>query len=406
MKLEEHLRCIEGQAHSLVPDMSDPDGLLKTIVAFSNTSGGTLFIGVDPDGSPVGLEFPWHAENMLMNLIRDSVRPLVLPRMGILSLEDRSVLKVTVYPGPLRPYHLVGKGAFVRVGLVNRPADQGVIDSLSLFTAGRGFDEEPMLGLGPDALDLEAAADVFAPLGKALSFDLKALRILVDLGGSVVPTVGGMILFGRDKEEYFPDAWLQCGRFEGRDKSVVLGSVEFREHLPLLPARALEFLGSYYIEGVSARQCSSMPLLALREAVINALVHAEYSRKGSPVRLSVFDDRVEVENPGVLHSGLGMPDILAGVSVLRNRVIGRVFKELGLIDQWGSGVHRMLGECRRLGLPEPSFHEMGNHFRVVFPVLGSGRTGISRTPGRIPEAPPSSEDSDGLPEPHYTVTGV
>lgn len=404
MKFEEHLRCIEGQAFSLIRDMSDPEGLLQTIVAFSNTAGGTLFVGIDEDGQPAGLEFPWHVENMLMNLISDSIRPLVLPRMDTLSIEDRNVLKVTVYPGPLRPYLLVGKGAFVRVGAVDRPADQGVIDSLSRFTTARGFDEEPMLGLGPDALDLECAAEVFHPIGKALPADLKALRILIDVGGVLVPSVGGMILFGREKEDYFPDVWLQCGRFQGRDKSVVLGSVEFRDHLPLLPARALEFLGSYYIEGVSARQCSPMPLMAMREAVINALVHAEYSRKGSPVRLSVFDDRVEVENPGVLHSGLGMPDIMGGVSVLRNRVIGRVFKELGLIDQWGSGVHRMLGECRRLGLPEPSFHEMGNHFRVVFPVLGSGKTGISRTPGRIPEAPPSADHSDTSPEPRYTLT--
>lgn len=106
----------------------------------------------------------------------------------------------------------------------------------------------------------------------------------------------------------------------------------------------------------------------------------------------------------MLHSGLGMPDIMGGVSVLRNRVIGRVFKELGLIGQWGSGVHRTLGECRRLGLLEPSFHEMANHFRVVFPVLDSGKTGISRTPGRIPEAPPSADHSDTSPELRYTLT--
>lgn len=86
MRFEEHLRCIEGQAFSLIRDMSDTEGLLQTIVAFSNTAGGTLFIGIVEDGQLAGLKFPCHVENMPMNLIRDSIRPLVLPRMNMLSI--------------------------------------------------------------------------------------------------------------------------------------------------------------------------------------------------------------------------------------------------------------------------------------------------------------------------------
>lgn len=92
------------------------------------------------------------------------------------------------------------------------------------------------------------------------------------------------------------------------------------------------------------------PIIALREAIINAIVHANYAEKGAPIRVAVFDDRIEVENPGILPFGLTIEDILRGVSRLRNRVMGRVFHELGLIEQWGSGIQRMTAACKDAGV--------------------------------------------------------
>jgi predicted HTH transcriptional regulator len=104
----------------------------------------------------------------------------------------------------------------------------------------------------------------------------------------------------------------------------------------------------------------------VREAIINAVTHADYSQIGAPIRVSVFDDRVEVESPGLLPFGLTVDDMLQGVSRLRNRVIGRVFKEVGLIEQWGSGVGRMVDCCREQGIPGPEFEELASRFRVIF----------------------------------------
>jgi len=102
----------------------------------------------------------------------------------------------------------------------------------------------------------------------------------------------------------------------------------------------------------------TMPLVALREAIVNAIVHADYAQSGAPIRVAVFDDRIEIENPGLLPLGLTIEDIQKGVSKLRNRVIGRVFHELGLIEQWGSGIQRMTAACREAGLPTPVFEEI------------------------------------------------
>jgi predicted HTH transcriptional regulator len=109
----------------------------------------------------------------------------------------------------------------------------------------------------------------------------------------------------------------------------------------------------------------------LREALINAVTHADYSQLGAPIRVSLFDDRLEIENPGLLPFGLTIEEIQRGISKLRNRVIGRVFHELGLIEQWGSGIQRMVAASRDAGLGEPVFEEIGTHFRVTLPAVAA-----------------------------------
>jgi ATP-dependent DNA helicase RecG len=89
----------------------------------------------------------------------------------------------------------------------------------------------------------------------------------------------------------------------------------------------------------------SIPLGILREVVINALVHADYSQRGAPTRITFFDDRIEVENPGILLPGMTIEDMKQGVSKIRNHVIARIFRELDFIEQWGSGIRRIFKEA-------------------------------------------------------------
>lgn len=116
---------------------------------------------------------------------------------------------------------------------------------------------------------------------------------------------------------------------------------------------------------ITRRDLPTVPPVALREALVNAVVHTDYSQRGAPVRVSVFPDRVELENPGILLPGLTVEDFREGVSRLRNRVFARTFKELGLTGQWGSGIQRMATACSSVGLPPPEFVEIGLRFRVI-----------------------------------------
>ena len=109
----------------------------------------------------------------------------------------------------------------------------------------------------------------------------------------------------------------------------------------------------------------TLPVVAVREAVMNAIVHADYAQQGAPIRVALFDDRLEIENPGLLPFGLTIEDIQKGISKLCNRVVGRVFQELGLMEHWGSGIQRMTAACQDQGLDAPNFEEIGTHFRVT-----------------------------------------
>ena len=188
------------------------------------------------------------------------------------------------------------------------PTSTRMVEELRRFGRGEGFDEQPMPGLDSEAIDFRAASESFAPVRKLGRGDLETMRLVTSHQGRRVPTVGGMILFGTDRERHFPDAWIQAGRFAGSDKARILDRAEIHS----LPVRAVEeaiaFVQKHSLHGaeighVRRKDRWSLPPVAVREAVINAVVHTDYAQRGAPLRVSIFDDRLEVENPGLLGTG-------------------------------------------------------------------------------------------------------
>ncbi|NGX59649.1 MAG: hypothetical protein KR126chlam3_00804 [Chlamydiae bacterium] len=116
------------------------------------------------------------------------------------------------------------------------------------------------------------------------------------------------------------------------------------------------------------------PPEAVRELVVNALVHADYSLRGTHIQIALFSNRIEITNPGGLPFGQTMEKALSGYSRLRNHVIGRVFRELQYIEQWGSGLQRIQGICKKIGLKSPVFQEQDNHFRATLYSLKETKT--------------------------------
>ena len=106
--------------------------------------------------------------------------------------------------------------------------------------------------------------------------------------------------------------------------------------------------------------------MALREVLVNAVAHADYSLTGMRIRVAIYADRMEIENPGMLPFGMTLDDLKAGVSRIRNRVIARVLRELGLFEEWGTGYRRVIEDCRAGGYSAPEWEERGPALRVVF----------------------------------------
>ena len=375
MKVVEFLKREEGKTLEFKRDLSSPKNLMKTLVAFANTAGGRVIIGVDDKTRlPVGVERPLDEEERLCSLIADSIRPRLVPNVEMITIEDKTLLVIEVFLSGSRPHWLKAEGpegsAYVRLGSTNRQADRELIAELRRSVEGVAFDELPIPGLSVDDLDLSALKTLLRDRRDIGENELLTLRLLKNEQGRLVPTKGAVLLIGKERERYFSDAWVQCGRFIGWDKADIFDHIELHDHLPQAVDSIMLFLKKHAMRGadfseIRRKDVWSIPLGILREAVINAVVHADYSQRGAPIRIAFFDDRIEIENPGILLPGMTIDDMRQGVSKIRNHVIARVFRELNLIEQWGSGIPRIIREAKELGLPELQIMEIGMRLRFT-----------------------------------------
>jgi len=197
--------------------------------------------------------------------------------------------------------------------------------------------------------------------------------LLVPHAGGLSVSNGGLILFGLDdvRQRYFPDARVSCARFRGTDKSEFIDRIDITgsvlnaiDEVPRFIRRNTRLAAR--IENMHRQDIPEYPELAIREILVNAIGHADYSLRGMRILVGIYADRMEIQNPGMLPFGMTMDDFKAGVSKIRNRVIARVLRELGLMEEWGSGYMRVLEACRFGGYTEPEWHELGTVMRVVF----------------------------------------
>ena len=375
--IETLLAAPEGKTLEFKRDLSSPKPLLKTLVAFANTAGGRLVIGVSDGKKIAGVVDPFAEEERLCNLIADSIAPRLVPNIELITVEGKTLLIAEVFLSGSRPHFLRAEGpengVYVRLGSTNRQADRELVAELRRSVEGGSFDELPMPGLTASDLDLGAAGTLSQGRSQLDEKGLLTLKLLRKDQGALVPTKGAVLLFGKDRVSHFPDAWIQCGRFAGTDKSHIFDHTELHDPLPQAVDSIMMFLKKHAMRGadlsdVRRKDVWSIPLTILREVVINALVHTDYSQRGAPIRVAFFDDRIEVENPGILLPGLTIEDIKEGVSRIRNPVIARVFRELNLIEQWGSGVRRIFAEAEKLKLSPPELIEIGMRVRFIIPL--------------------------------------
>ncbi len=377
MNITELLNSAEGKTLEFKRDLSSMKPILKTLIAFANTAGGTLIIGRKDDGQLQGVPNVLRAEERLANAIADGIRPAMSPKIEIFSHEGKSLLIVRV-PHWRGPFYLKAEGAekgvYVRLGSTNRHAGPEIVAELQRSLAGLSYDQTPCPDVCVRDIDMEKVEHAFATVGRKVDEQkLESLGVVVPYAGRRVLSYGGVILFGTDtvRERYFPDARVSCARFRGTDKAEFIdrmdigGSVlDAVEEVPKFIRRNTRLAAK--IEAMRRRDIPEYPEVAIREVLVNAIAHADYSLTGMRILVAIYADRMEIQNPGMLPFGMTMEEFKAGVSKIRNRVIARVFRELGLIEEWGSGYKRVMEACRTDSYPEPVWREFSVALRVLF----------------------------------------
>ena len=358
---------------------------MKTVVAFANTAGGRLIFGIE-DGTHQILGVPpetvFQDMDSITNSICDSCTPMIIPDITLQTVEDKTLIVVQIYPGGQRPYYItsLGKeaGTYVRIAGTSRPADSYLLRELEFEGMNRCFDQTyaaPRLvgdtqiealcsSMREYALKMCSTENERAAVKTVTKSNLLSWGILTEKEGKILPTNAFVLLTDND----FLQAKIQCAVFKGTTRGEFLERRDYTGPIYKQIDDAYNFVlrniryGARY-SGLYRVDDYELPIICIREIIANVVTHRSYLNPGC-VQVAIYDDRLEVTSPGMLFGGLTLAQMREGYSRPRNRAVANAFTYMKIIEQWGSGVPKMLKACREFGVGEPEFLESGMDFRV------------------------------------------
>lgn len=344
-----------------------PD-ICKEVIGFANTNGGTVYIGIEDNGIIVGVDDEDKTILQLNNMIRDSIKPdiTMFVKYEVIILEDKKVIAIKVQRGTDRPYYLGNKGlkpagVYVRNGTSTDPASEANIRKMIKETDGDSF--ENMRSLEQN-LSFNATNEQFKKRNivfneakmKSLGLFLKDgeySNVAFLLSDQCTATIKTATFNGTDKLN-FQDRKEYSGSLFDQMENVY-------QYLEMRNKKRASFNGLYRIDTLD------YPLDALREALLNCLVHRDYSFSASTL-ISVYDDRIEFVSIGGLPDGINLDDILLGISACRNPKLAAIFYRLELIEAYGTGIPKIMSSYKDTGF-EPKIEVTNNAFKITLPNL-------------------------------------
>ena len=355
------------------------DGIRKTVIAFANTDGGTLWIGVDDEGRASGLRRPDEVALQIGNLVRDSIRPDLSLFVQCVNgrLDGKTVLRVDVQRGTERPYYAKKsgprpEGVFVRQGAASVPASETRIRDLLRESAPDGY--ESGLSLRQD-LTFRSLSDAFR--ARKVAFGPAQLVTLGLKRPDGLFTNLAQLLSDQCRPSIKLAAFRGTEREEFRDRREPEGSLVAQLE------QAMEFLEKWNDVRSNVRRLERVDSWDydtedVREALLNAVVHRDYSRPDATLA-NVYSDRLEIVSPGGIVPGYDPADILdGGMSVLRNRGLAGVFARLRYIEAYGTGIRKIRRSYADRD-PGPEFTFLPHAFRVVLPNRNATRGALAPT---------------------------
>ena len=342
------------------------DDIKKTVIAFANTNGGEIWIGVADDSTVVGVTHPDATILQVTNAIRDSIRPDITMHTlaEIRQFEGKNIVVIHVQRGTACPYYLTGKGirpegVYVRQGASPAPATESAILKMIKDTGGDSFETTRSL---LQELTFEQAEKSFQE--EKLKFGAEQKRTLGLIGQDGMFSNLGLLLSDQCTHT------IKAAVFEGNNKKIFKDRSEFSGSLLKQLEDSYLYLDQFNhiraeLVGLKRMDMRNYPPEAIREALLNSVVHRDYSYSGSTL-ISIYEDRIEFVSLGGLPKGISFNDLMLGVSVLRNNHLADIFYRLHLIEAYGTGVPKIMEYYREYTI-QPSIDVSDNAFKITLP---------------------------------------
>ena len=398
--LVELIRNGENSGVEFKRDDLRPERLATEIAALLNLEGGRILLGVEDNGSVAGLtREPRKVEEWVMETARTHVLPATIPYWETVDWGEGKTIGVVSLPGdaPDKPYKARRGGnrvTQVRVGTTTRAATREEEERLYLRGGWFRYGLKPVPGTALDALDQRHLRDYFgrvlvASVPPAKDVDhwqrlLQNLELATPSEGRMAATVDGMLLFGKDPKRFLPQSGLRAICYPDSEPDYATRADEDLKG-PMVPLRdpedgelvklglvdkAWDFVRrnttpSAHLEGAMRIDRWEYPEEAVREAVVNALVHRDYSIAGTDIMLSIFSDRLEVVSPGRLPNTVTPAGIRLGMRYARNQMLFNVMRDYGYVDARGMGVrNKLIPAMRNHNGTDPDLIEEEHRFTV------------------------------------------
>ena len=342
------------------------DDLKKEIIAFANCDGGTLYVGVADDGTVLGVENADECALQISNMVRDAVKPDVTMfiHYETLDCEGKAVVAVNIQRGTNRPYYLAKKGlrpegVYVRQGYSSVPATDTAIRQMIKETDGDSFENMRSIN---QALTFETTKKEFEK--RNIAFGQPQMQTLKLVSADGVYTNLGLLL-----SEQCPHT-IKAAVFEGTNQNVFKDRREFSGSLMQQLNEVYDYIDFHNQTHATFQKLLRIdtrdyPEVAVREALLNSLVHRDYSFRASTL-ISIYEDRIEFVSIGGLLPGLELDDLMMGVSVCRNPHLANVFYRLQLIEAYGTGMKKIMGAYADAQV-QPKITTTNNAFKIILP---------------------------------------
>ncbi len=344
------------------------EDIKKEIIAFANCEGGKLYIGVNDDGTVAGLDDPDSASLQVSNMVRDAIKPdlTMFLHYETLTVDGKKIVAVDIQQGTERPYYIAKKGlrpegVYVRQGYSSVPASNSVIRRMIKETDGDRFEDMRSL---EQNLTFEQARKEFAD--RNIKFEQAQMKTLGIMTQDGVYTNLGLLLSDQCVHTIKAAVFEGVNQNQFKDRKEFTGSL-FRQMDDVYDF--IDFRNQTHSSFEKLRRIDrrDYPEMAVREALLNLLVHREYSFSAS-IFISIYTDRIEFISIGGLVSGVTLKDVMMGISICRNAKLANVFYRLELIEAYGTGILKIMSAYEGTGL-KPQIETSDNAFKIILPNL-------------------------------------